>query len=362
MHFIVRCFRRHVQYVFFTLSLMICSFAFHSVSQAQEAEPIAAFEGFIVSGDLKSAHFYLENNLIKPELIETSRIFVEAIVRSNLDGVRSDAPFSLSRLPSVELLYNYLGAIRPIDLNGVHRCNYYSRQLQNDYVCSLAAFLFDVGASTNVFDFFQARGMTTTVFSRDTLPPVAVFIGQLGVGYSMSDLNWFSQNGLPLGSETYSRDQVTAWGGLVRTHRISRLPKDKPGTSDYNFTDLLTLSIANSGFKRAALNNHRDLLCRYIVHVAPQLPPTFDHFSYLLETVPQFRGEMIGKASHPQQWGAVDRAVFPHSCRVLIEAMGRSSTELDRMISEFSATGDLKSAQWLVSVKQHRDTGHVQSN
>ncbi|MBD8877943.1 hypothetical protein [Roseibium polysiphoniae] len=331
-------------------------------AQAQEQEPLAAFENFVVSGDLKSAHFYLENQLLKPELIETSRLFVEAVIQSNMKGTRSNAPFSVSRLPSVELLYNYLGAIRPIDLNGVQRCNYYSGRLRNDHVCSLATFLFSIGATPQMFEFFQSRGMTTTSFSKDTLPPVVVFVSDLGVAYGMNELTWFSQNGLPLGPETYSRVQLTAWDGLVSKHRFTRLPDDKPETSEFNFIDLLTLSIANTGYHGRELNNHRDFLCRYITHVAAQLPPTFDHFSYLLKNVKEFRGSMIGKSSHPQQWGIVDRAVFPHSCRVLIEAMGRSSLQLDTMISEFSAVSDLKTAQWLVSLKQSKGGSNAQSN
>ena len=329
--------------------------------QARDTDPMKAFEGFIVSGDLKSAHFYLENNLLPPEKIETSRLFVEAVFKSN-SGNGGTAPFAMKQLPSIELLYNYLGAIQPIDLNGLHRCNRVGANLNNDYVCNLATFLFSIGASPTAFDFFQQRGMNTQSFSKDTLPPIVVLISKLGVDYGLTELNWFANNGAPLGAETYSADQLGAWGGLIQRGYRSVLPADKPATSAYNFTDILTLSLANSNYRRRDLNRHRDFLCRYIAHVASQNPPSFDHFSYLLLNVDEFRASKIGQASHPSQWGAVNRAVFPHSCRVLLEAMGRSSKKLDAMITHFSGAADLETAQWLVSLKQSKGDSNAQSN
>lgn len=347
-------------YSAFALVALLATLMF-SNAYAQEKEPLAAFENFVVSGDLKAAHFYLQNNLLKQEDIETSRLFVEAIFLSN-SRQSAGQPFSTQHLPSIDLLYNYLNAIRPIDLNGLHRCGIIGVSLDGQYVCNLSSFLFNAGSSQQVFDFFLKRGMNMKAFSTDTLPPVVVFVGQLGVRYSLKDLNWFAEHGAPLGPESYTHDQLKNWGGLITRGYLTAFPSDKPESSLFNFLDLLSLSIVNTKLKGRELNQHRDFLCRYVAHVSGQIAPTFDHFSYLLRNVDSFRGDRIGQASHPSQWGNVNRAVFPHSCRLLVEAMARSSLKLDAMINLFGANADLQTAQWLVSLKQNGGTKDVQSN
>lgn len=316
---------------------------------AEEA-PLAAFENFVISGDLKSAHFYLENKLLKPESIETSRLFGLALITSN-SVQSSSAPFTIKHMQSVDLLYNYLGAIQEIDLNGLFPCNRLGSEVNNEYVCTLPSFLLSIDAPPAVFDYFLKKGMKLTAFSSDTLPPVVVFASKLGVTYGMQELNWFAGHGMPLGPETYTKAQLKDWGGLIHAGYSIRLPEDKPDTNPFNFIDVLSLSLVNSDYRRVDLNKHRDFLCRYIAHVAAQQAPTFDHFSYLLMNVPEFRAARIGQASHPEQWSPAQREVFPHSCRLLLEAMGRSSTQLGAMINHFSAEADLQTAQWLISLK-----------
>ena len=342
------------------LGLVLAGFLSVS-SHAQEKSPLEAFEGFVKKGDLKSAHFYLENKLIESGKIETSRLFVESIFLSN-EEVDRRAPYSIRHLPSVELLYNYLNAIQPIELNGLHKCTKIGGILQSSRVCNLASFLFAEKAEPKAFEFFLRRGMNLSMFSSDTLPPVAVLVSKLGVVYGLSELNWFSENGAPLGSELYTRQQLAAWGGFVSHGYFDHFPGNKPDSSQYNFLDLLTLSIANSDYRGQDLNLHRDFLCRYISHISRQMAPTFDHFSFLLTNVGEFRAAKIGQESYPSQWNAQTRAVFPHSCRVLIEAMGRSSLRLDQMINRFSAAADLKTAQWLVSLKQSKGVPNVENN
>lgn len=326
--------------------------------------PLQTFQTYVINNDLTNAQFFLQNGLVTAAEIDTGALFLKALFANN-SRASSTRPLDFSNVEQVARLHDYLSALAPVDMNGRERCWNNNTRITERW-CGLATTMLAQGVSPQVISFYLQRGLDLAARPEEVASPALALIANLGSRYSMEDLNWFSQNGLQLGSETFPLSHFTRLQAYYELNLDDayKIPEARLDSQPFNFLDALSMTLTSrrqNGHERSA---NQDFLCRYIMFVAGQMPPTFDHFSFLLRNVREFRGANIGsteKASS-RRFGTFYYEVFPQSCVSMIGAMALSSSELDRMISLFAAEQDMSTAQWLVNLKQGALQSNVQKN
>jgi len=310
---------------------------------AQDTNNTTAFEAFVAAGDYEKANFYLANGYVSADSIDSSQVFYTTLLERYGDNLTAN-------LGKVDRLYNYLAAISPIDLNKRFAC-----PGRAEGVCLLANTL-SSGARPADIAWFVARGLDLNKREADIVPATLPLVTRLGSVYSMTDLNWFVANGMVLGDETYSIEELVGYedGVLGTRHRYRQLtmPDNFLNLGDQNLLDVLVIALATDvsvNARQQALR--RDVLCNFITYAASAYTPSFDYLRHVLKSVPDFRGDNIGKQT--QGNGGV-YAAFPTSCVLLVKAMATSHAHLDQITSEFANQGDVPTASWLLSIQQGR--------
>ncbi|ODT79026.1 MAG: hypothetical protein ABS76_21810 [Pelagibacterium sp. SCN 64-44] len=312
-------------------------------SLAQDTNNTTAFQAFVAAGDYEKANFYLANGYVTAANIDSGQIFYTTLV----EHYGGDLAANLGK---IDRLYNYLAAISPIDLNRRFACGSDSAG-----ICLLANTL-SYGARPAEIAWFVTRGLDLNKREADIVPATLPLLTRLGTVYSMTDLNWFVANGMVLGDETYSIEELVGYEDRVLStrdrYRQLTMPDNFLNLGDQNLLDVLIIALATDvsvNARQQALR--RDVLCNFITYAASAYTPSFDYLRHVLKSVPDFRGDNIGKQT--QGNGGV-YAVFPTSCVLLVKAMATSHAHLDQITSEFANQGDVPTASWLLSIQQGR--------
>lgn len=336
---------------FAILSSIFCSSAF-----ANDAETKAAFSGKLAAKDYASANFYLSSGLIDGSQLETGQIFYDIYRKLYWKG-RAGA------LNEVATLYNYLGRLRPIDLNARYNCH--RRDMNDGQKCAL---LNDIasGMPVAVFAFFAERGMDLNRVYDDLVPATYDIIDRLGTVYSLADIQALSRLGMAFGDEQYSSVRLAA----LREHRYTYntdpvvsgaavdMPNDYLSIPYFNFMDALAIALANKarGASKARNSLRDSSLCQYIVFAASSFQPSFDYLRFILERRTDFRATKIGVRVRD---GNTTAEPFPASCVALMGGMAQNHARLDEVVSYFGAQGDVSTARWLLSLKSPFDQDPV---
>lgn len=325
------------------LASLFCSQIF-----ANDAQTKSVFSEFLAKQDYTSANFYLSSGLIDGAQLETGQIFYD-IYRAVYWKRRAGS------LNEVATLYNYLGRLRPIDLNARYKCN--KRNNSDGQSCAL---LNDIasGMPVAVFNFFARRGMDLNRVYEDLVPATYDIIDRLGTVYSLADIQTLSNLGMAFGDEQYSSVRLAA----LREYRFTynndpvvsgsavEMPHDYLSIPYFNFMDALAIALANkAGGTSKARNSLRDQsLCQYIVYAASSFQPSFDYLRFILEKRNDFRADKIGVRVRD---GNTTADPFPASCVALMGGMAQNHARLDEVVSYFGAQGDVSTARWLLSLK-----------
>lgn len=320
-------------------ALLLCSFA------AAATENLQAFGNFVKAGDYKNANFYIENKLIDPKGLDTSQIFYDALIASYFKDLNANAD-------KIDSLYGYLNALAPVDLNKKMKCGN-----QQENFCLLADDLMS-GASTDAVDYFVERGLDLNQRVPGLVPATVPLVIRLGTVYSIDDLNHFVGKGLVLGDETYPINELVNYQDQAvygSSGNSLTMPENYLSLRDQNLLDVLVIALGTrlSGQTPAVESAHREVLCQFIAYAAPSFQPSFDYLSYILDAVPDFRGKAIGTQD---QYNRQIYQPFPNSCVSLIEGMAASHAQIDAVVSRFAGSGDVETANWLISIRQRSST------
>lgn len=299
-----------------------------------------AFEGFVASGDYTKANFYLANGFVTAADLDTSQLFYTVLRQNYMNDLARSTR-------AIDQLYNYLAALAPIDLNRRFACG--------SGECLLVNHLLR-GARPEQIAWFVARGLDLNKRDPDFIPATVPAMVRFGTAYSLTDINWLSANGMILGDETYSLDElVTYEDNYLRPHPAYNLvlPASYLNMGDQNFLDLLVIMLATpvSSSERDESRRH-DTLCKFITYAAASYTPSFDYLEHVLNSVPKFRGGRIGEQVRDN---AGVYMPFPTSCVTLIQAMAHSHARLNEVMDRFANAGDVETAGWLLTIMQAKN-------
>lgn len=306
---------------------------------ARANENLSAFQAFVASGDYQNANFYLSNGFITAADVDSGQMFY-TVLQNSYGG---DLTANMRR---IDQLYNYLSGLGAMDINRRFACG-------DEGVCLVVNWLAH-GARTADIAWFVARGLDLNKREPDLVPATLPMIVRLGSVYGMNDLNWFVNNGMVLGDETYSIEELLNYrDGAIYTQAYQRglvVPDNFLNLGAQNFLDVLIINLATEiDANDRAEARRRDVLCSFITYAAAAYTPSFDYLRHVLQAVGEFRGGNIGKQVRSD--GSI-YAPFPTACVLLVKAMATAHAQLDQITSEFANQGDVATASWLLSIKQ----------
>jgi hypothetical protein len=310
----------------------------HAQSQSDES---SAFASFVASGQYNDANFYLANGYITAADIDTSQLFYTILSNQYFSSITAN-------IRAIETLYNYLAAIAPIDLNRRFDCGWRLEEtclLTNDLVH---------GARPTEMAWFVARGLDLNKREPDIIPATLPLMLRFGTEYTLSDINWMTSNGMVLGDESYSIEELMAYEDRVISRYSDNLtlPDNFLNLGDQNFLDMLVVLLGTERSHSDRLESRRrDTLCQFITYAASAYTPSFDYLDFLMASVGDFRGSNIGRQ---MQADGGRYMPFPSSCAALIQAMAASHARLNLVVDRFAAQGDVQTASWLLSLMQTR--------
>lgn len=305
-----------------------------------QSDSLAAFENFVKKADFESANFYLQNGILKREQIDSGQIFYDATAQRYRGGLEKD-------LPILQRIYDYLAQINPVDLNRVFLCGY-----DHEKRCMIARDLLS-GARPAQVAWFIERGLDLNKRVPEIPPATLPLLVRLGSYYSLTELNWFAQNGLVLGDETYPLQELSSYrDDYINYQDQLTIPGNYLNLADQNFLDVLVMVLgSNIGSRAAERSARRAVMCDFIAYAAPSYTPSFDYLGFILNAVEEFRGKNIGRQEKDSR---TIYQPFPTSCVTLIESMAKSHARLDSVISSFASNADVETANWLISIVQPR--------
>lgn len=186
-----------------------------------------------------------------------------------------------------------------------------------------------------------------------------LILAQLGSAYNLDDLNWMVASGLRLGARAFTVPEVTAityqhFHGNARDNWTDRVTMPAGNYRAFNFLDALVLIIgsledsatANDRSIRIALANKSDFLCSFAHHATANFGATFDHLRYLLVNRHDFRPARLTylKQSHSPSFVPTD------ACLNLIASLAANHQNINPIIDDFAAAGNIEMATWLTSL------------
>lgn len=319
---------------------LAAALVFLGASAVQSNDNLDAFEQFVAVANYADANFYLSNGFIAADDVDSSQLFKTVLVNAYGDNLSANAR-------DIEQLYAYLSGLGPIDLNTPFSCG--------DGDCLLVDWLAH-GYRTNEIAWFVSHGLDLNQRLPEFVPATLPMIIRLGGVYGMKELNWFVANGMVLGDETYSIEELLNYrDGNIDGYPYQSLivPDNFLNLGEQNLLDVLVITLATDMRGNARDQaRRRDVLCSFITYAAAAYTPSYDYLRHLLQSVDEFRGKMIGRQVRGD--GGV-YAPFPTSCVLLVKAMATSHTQLEQITSEFANQGDVPTASWLLSIQQSRN-------
>lgn len=319
------------------LAILLACALFAPITAVQ-AQGLTAFEGFVEQGRYDDANFYLANGYVTAADVDSGQLFYSILMKRYFgDLTRSGR--------DIDRLYNYLAAMAPIDLNRRFVCG--------DGECLLVNQLM-YGKRPTEIAWFAARGLDLNKRELDIIPATVPAILRFGTTYSLADINWLSANGMVLGDESYSIDELVSYRDSLLfsyPHELT-LPSNYLNLGNQNFLDLLVVALTSRVESSQRLESRRrETLCSFISYAASAYTPSFDYLQHVLNAVPEFRGNMIGKQDRDSQ-GVYQP--FPTNCVSLVQAMANSHARLNEVMDRFATAGDVQTASWLLSLMQAR--------
>ncbi|WP_018897220.1 hypothetical protein [Rhizobium sp. 2MFCol3.1] len=321
--------------VFAQIFILVCNFFICNIAYAQSNDAEKAFEKFIRAEDYKNASFYLETKLVDPAKLDVSQMFFNILMDSYYRDMKKNAV-------KIDTLYQFLSSLGTVDLNKTADC-------YNDSHCLLANELM-YGASPDAVKYFVDRGLNLNHTDRGIIPASMPFMVRLGSVYNVEDMNFFAKNGLVLGDELYPIEQLSNYRDNYLYSGRLNMPENYLELSDQNLLDVAVIALGssvNENSPKASIR--RKVLCDFVTYAASSFTPSFDYLLYLLKVSNTFRGEYVGKT---EKSGNSIYQPFPSSCVSLVQSMAASHAQLQSVISDFANNGDVKTAQWLISIKQ----------
>jgi hypothetical protein len=311
---------------------------------SQANESVQAFESFVMAGDYSNATFYVSNGFVAASNIDTSQIFYNVATRRFLNEE------GRLNIIGADGLYNFLSGISPIDLNRRFAC------VDTTDTCLIANVLMR-GTKPRDVAWFVQRGLDLNKREPDIIPATLPMLVRLGTVYSTSDMNWFVENGLVLGDETYTLEELLAYEDpfLWYNHRRRlAVPDNFLTLAEQNLLDVLAIVLAStydSRYNPLEQARSRDAICSFMTYAASAYTPSFDYLRHTLAMVPEFRGGTIGKQ---ERYNNSIYRPFPTSCVLLIKAMATAHAQLDQITNFFANEGDVDTAAWLLSIKKEQ--------
>jgi hypothetical protein len=304
---------------------------------AQETNAQTAFINFVRTENYRDADFYIESKFVDPKTLDTSQIFYSVLK----EEYWPDVPKNMQK---IDVLYNYLAQIGPIDLNRVMDCETNRR-------CLL---VFDVlsGQPPATVKYFVDRGLDLNRSERGFVPTTVPMLVRLGSGYRVEDMNALVAMGLVLGDEVYPIEDLSNYNdGYLNNGNRLQMPDNYLELNDQNLLDMAVIALGSQvGGDSPRQSLRRKTLCEFITYAAPSFQPSFDYLFYLLKVSDTFRGKYVGKT---EKYGSNVFQPFPNSCVSLIQSMAASHNQLQTVMSDFANRGDVETAQWLISIQRN---------
>lgn len=323
-----------------TAAALVVSVLFLQPAMADTAS-LGAFEGFVANGKYRDANFYLANGFLTASDIDTSELFYSVLHSRFGDDIRRNAR-------GIDELYNYLSPLGPIDLNRPFACS-----TDGDASCLLLNGLITKGVRTNEFAWFLARGLDMNKRDVDFVPATLPLMARFGSHYSLNELNWFTANGMVLGDESYTIEELVNYRDPYIRYWRSRalnVPSNFLNLGDQNLLDVLVMVLATEmDLNDLQQSRRREALCNFITYAAASYVPSYDYLQHVLDNVTEFRGGNIGQQVRGD--GGI-YAPFPGACVSLVQAMAVSHARLNEVIDSFASSGDVNTAGWLLSLMQ----------
>jgi hypothetical protein len=255
----------------------------------------------------------------------------------------------------IDALYSYLDAFEPIDLNQPVTCGY-----NGEFRCLFASDLM-TGAPMTTIGYFVERGMDLNIRIPGILPPSVPLLTRLGAVYSVADLNAMTAAGLVLGDELYPMVELASYQDNGLYNQRLALPDNHLTMSDQNLLDVAVVALGTrlGSLDQPQQSARRKTLCEFVAYAAPSFQPSYDYLDYLLRSVEEFRGKSVGVLDQSGYNTAYEP--FPAACVALIQSMAAGHAKLDTVISRFAGSGDVETAQWLISIKQQAAPAQAQA-
>ncbi|ODT76807.1 MAG: hypothetical protein ABS76_29995 [Pelagibacterium sp. SCN 64-44] len=317
--------------------ILLCLCVLHPITA--RAQGLTAFERFVAEGKYEDANFYLANGYVTAANLDTSQLFYTVLMQRYFSDLQRNGR-------AVERLYNYLGALAPIDLNRRFACDGGECLLVNHLM---------YGTRPVEIAWFVARGLDLNKREPDIIPANVPLMLRFGTAYSLADINWLSTNGMVMGDEAYSIDELVTYrdSWLQDYSGELTLPTNYLNLGNQNFLDLLVVALASRTENSNRLEaRRRDAMCSFIAYAASAYTPSFDYLDHVLTAIPEFRGGMIGQQDRDSQ-GVYQP--FPSACVSLVQAMANSHARLNEVMDRFANAGDVGTASWLLSLMQARN-------
>jgi hypothetical protein len=332
--------------VVLAFSLLLSALTALAPARAQQPSPdtLTAFSNFIKAGNYDNANFYLTNKLVTAEQVDTSQLFFDAFMEKySKDLIRHAA--------QIDTLYNYLHALKPIDLNRKFRCKAdyrydYDNQIRE---CLLASNLF-TGANRDAITYFVDRGLDLNINVAGFISPTVPLLVRLGAVYSLDDLNYFVSRGMVLGDELYPIQVLSTYrDGQLNNGQLA-MPANYSSMRDQNLLDVMVIALASqSNLQPPQEAARRERLCEFIAYAAPSFKPSFDYLEHVIQQVKEFRGANIDKMERYHSGLLYQR--FPTPCVSLVRNMATSHARIENVISRFAGEGDVDTANWLITIR-----------
>lgn len=312
-----------------------------SLPATADTANLGAFEGFVANGKYRDANFYLANGFLTASEIDTSQLFYSVLHSRFGDDIRRNAR-------GIDELYNYLTPLGSIDLNRPFACG-----RDDEDLCLLVNDLVRKGVRPNELTWFVARGLDMNKRDVEFVPATLPLMTRFGSHYSLNELNWFSSNGMVLGDESYTIEELVNYRDSFIWHQRSyalKVPSNFLNLGDQNFLDVLVMVLASDmDLNDLQQSRRREALCNFITYAAASYAPSYDYLQHVLDEVTQFRGGNIGQQVRAN--GGI-YAPFPSACVSLVQAMAVSHARLNEVIDNFARSGDVNTAGWLLSLMQ----------
>lgn len=321
--------------------LAICVLGTAGAFAQSAVSNVKAFSDFVEAEKYDDANFYLSNGFITADQIDTGQLFYDVFSQQYSRKMTE-------KRGSLDQLYSYLNALKPFDLNRMFKCDEGRCLLVNDLMH---------GKSTTNIAWFLERGLELNKRVPEVVPATLPLVLRLGFEYTMQDMNWLTQNGMVLGDEIYTLEELVAYRDAVSRHNADiAIPDDFANISNFNFLDVLVISLTTrTRIDEIEESRRRDFMCQFITYAASSYAPSFDYLAHIMLHVAEFRGQNIGKAD---PYGKKIYRPFPDSCVQLITAMAASHAQLDTVINIFASRSDVNTASWLLSIRKQSNEGN----